>query len=105
MIPYLTDTHVYVGLAGSDHLIGYLHKQRGHTFGSVVVGGNGVDHSDGVHKARNVLHHYSLCAYCICIVMCIPIEYMYTMCVNVYWVIIKYLFVTCEYVLNIFKYI
>lgn len=49
-----------VGLAGGDHLIGDLDKEGGHPFRSVVILGNTVDHSDGIHQARNMFHHCCL---------------------------------------------
>lgn len=49
-----------VGLAGGDHLIGDLDKERGHSLGGVVILRNTVDHSDGIHQAWNVFHHCGL---------------------------------------------
>ena len=39
-----------VVLAVGDHLVGDLHEETGHTFVSVVVSGDSVDHLNGVHQ-------------------------------------------------------
>ena len=60
MLPDLGDSLVDVVPAGGDHLVGDLDKERGHPLGGVVVGGDTVDHTDGVHQAGDVLQHCGL---------------------------------------------
>ena len=59
-IPDFADVVQDVALAGGDHLVGDLDKQRGHALGGVVVRRDAVDHADGVHQTRDVVHHLRL---------------------------------------------
>ena len=57
MLPHFCNTLVDVGLAGCNHLICDLDEERGHPLRCVVVGGDTVDHADGIHKTWDVFNH------------------------------------------------
>ena len=60
LFPEFRKSLVNVGLACSDHLIGYFYKQSCHSFRGVVILGYTVDHSYGIHQTWYMFNHFRL---------------------------------------------